>query len=74
MFKLEGTIVRRNCEGILGHDSVGKILRLSDARTCFLVEILEGKNGMENYLQDHWAIEWCIEIYDFEEDTPTWEV
>jgi len=72
-----GTLVRRNCPGILGHDSTGIVLRMSDVGTAYWVRIIEGRNRMEGWTEDAWAVDWCEPVdlsYIQRYPTPTWEL
>jgi len=66
-----GTIVRRDCEGTIGHDSIGEIYQVSP--TCYWVKIIEGRNRMEGWRTDAWAKSWCEPIVSADQ-APAWEV
>jgi hypothetical protein len=67
-----GTVVRRNCPGIIGHNSIGTITSVSDSSTCYWVKIIEGRGQMKGWATDAWSVDWC-EPVDFN-IKPSWEI
>lgn len=63
-----GDLVLRNCPNSIGHNSIGQVSKIT--ATCYWVQLIEGRKGMEGWETDAWAKEWCIKI----DPEPTWEV
>ena len=64
-----GDYVKRYCPDIIGHDSIGQIMAIHTA--SYEVNIVDGKNGMEDWYIDYWVHRWCRLLVD---RTPDWEV
>ena len=75
MFEI-GDYIRRDCPGVMGHGSVGKVLKASthceeEFDDCYYVKITEGRNGMKKSEKHAWHYTRCTSTTP---RTPDWEV